>query len=108
MSLSFGLKAALEHRCDRWLCVPFILQARMPLAVERESYSGPVVNIEEAAVMKSAEKPMTSATEPSIHSRPPTRGGGRNMQDSSFSLSGQCFLRPSLVNHLINWFCEAS
>ena len=70
-------------------CTLFILQARLPLAVDREGYSGPVVNIQEEAVMKMAEKPMTSSTEPSIHSRPPTRGGGRNMQDSSFSLSGQ-------------------
>ncbi|XP_076472132.1 dihydropyrimidinase-like isoform X2 [Babylonia areolata] len=63
-------------------------QARQPVKVEREPYTGPVVNVDEEAVMKVVEKPSQSSTEPSIHTRPPTRGGGRNMQDSSFSLSG--------------------
>ncbi|KAK7099086.1 hypothetical protein V1264_003277 [Littorina saxatilis] len=63
-------------------------QARCPLPVERENYSGTVVNIQENAIMKSVEKPIQSALEPSLHHRPPTRGGGRNMQESSFSLSG--------------------
>jgi hypothetical protein len=64
-------------------------QARQPVAVDREVYSGPVVAIQEEALMKSVEKPIMSAKEPEIHQRGPTRSGGRNMQDSSFSLSGE-------------------
>ncbi|XP_025085848.1 dihydropyrimidinase-like isoform X4 [Pomacea canaliculata] len=65
-------------------------QARQPMAVEREPYSGPVAEIqEEAQIMKSLDhSAFMTPVEPSFHTRPPTRGGGRNMQDSSFSLSG--------------------
>ncbi|KAL8614100.1 hypothetical protein ACOMHN_026317 [Nucella lapillus] len=63
-------------------------QARHPVAVEREPYTGPVVSIDEEALMKVVDSPLVGGPEPAIHSRPPTRGGGRNMQDSSFSFSG--------------------
>ncbi|XP_076450648.1 dihydropyrimidinase-like isoform X1 [Babylonia areolata] len=76
-------------------------QARRPMAVDREGYAGPVVSAQEEMMTKSVDKPAmmaapppTAATtspsplDPSFHSRPPTRGGGRNMQDSTFSLSG--------------------
>ena len=64
-------------------------QARQPVAVDREAYAGPVTEVQEAAIMKTVDKPIMSQQEPDFHQRAPTRGGGRNMQDSSFSLSGQ-------------------
>lgn len=36
-----------------------------------------------------------------FHKRPPTRSGGRNLQDSSFSLSGMKIQKKSQV--LLNW-----
>ncbi|XP_076450647.1 dihydropyrimidinase-like [Babylonia areolata] len=73
-------------------------EARKPQKVDREPYTGPVVDLS-AAKPKLPDNPImpapmsppavTSPTEDSgFHSRGRTRGGGRNMQDSSFSLSG--------------------
>ena len=66
-----------------------ILQALAPQKVEREPYDGPVIDlitkVEEAKVTEVS--PKKSAEDPFLH-RPPTRGGGRNMQESSFAFSG--------------------
>lgn len=74
-------------------------QCRMPQKVEREPYTGPVVSLT-AAKPKEPDNPIipapispTAAAAPTsensqFHSRGKTRGGCRNMQDSSFSLSG--------------------
>jgi len=61
-----------------------------PQKVEREPYDGPVVEIvqkvEEAKITQVS--PQKSGEDPFLH-RPPTRGGGRNMQESSFAFSGE-------------------
>lgn len=72
--------------------MPMHLQARMPQKVERDPYTGPVVKIEnqnEVPGVKRDENPIVADTAAFQHSRPPTRGGGRNLQDSSFALSGK-------------------
>lgn len=72
--------------------MPMNLQARMPQKVERDPYTGPVVKIEnqdEVPGVKRDENPIVGDTASFAHSRPPTRGGGRNLQDSSFALSGK-------------------
>jgi len=65
-------------------------QALAPQKVDREAYDGPVIElatkVEEVTVCESA--PPSVANDGIIH-RPPTRGGGRNMQESSFSFSGK-------------------
>lgn len=64
------------------------------MAVEREPYTGPVVELKKE-VQKTPDFPLTPTSphnnnsDLSFHSRPPTRSGGRHMQDSSFSLSGR-------------------
>ncbi|KAL8614302.1 hypothetical protein ACOMHN_007640 [Nucella lapillus] len=65
-------------------------QARRPVPVDREGYAGPVVIAQEDVMIKSVEKTVMTASmdESGFHQRPRTRGGGRNMQESSFSLSG--------------------
>lgn len=68
------------------------LQARLPQKVERDPYTGPVVKIEdqnELPGIKREENPIVADNQAFHHSRPPTRGGGRNLQDSSFALSGK-------------------
>lgn len=64
-------------------------RALAPQKVDREPYDGPVIElsqkVEEAKISESSP---SKATDENIHHRPPTRSGGRNMQDSSFSLSG--------------------
>uniref|UniRef100_A0A0B6ZM00 dihydropyrimidinase n=1 Tax=Arion vulgaris TaxID=1028688 RepID=A0A0B6ZM00_9EUPU len=66
-------------------------KSRAPRIVEREPYTGPVVEIkaENAQIIKRrAENLIFPDSNAEFHNRPPTRGGVRNMQDSSFSLSG--------------------
>lgn len=68
------------------------LQARLPQKVERDPYTGPVVKIEDQNDLpgvKREENPIVADNQAFHHSRPPTRGGGRNLQDSSFALSGK-------------------
>lgn len=68
-----------------------------PQKVEREPYDGPVVEIvqkvEEAKITQVS--PQKSGEDPFLH-RPPTRGGGRNMQESSFAFSGK-FTDPQAI-----------
>ncbi|KAK3742135.1 hypothetical protein RRG08_008537 [Elysia crispata] len=67
-------------------------KAKEPVKVDREGYSGPVVEVAAQETNnihpKRAENPIVSDLTGEFHNRPPTRGGARNMQDSSFSLSG--------------------
>uniref|UniRef100_A0A2C9K001 dihydropyrimidinase n=1 Tax=Biomphalaria glabrata TaxID=6526 RepID=A0A2C9K001_BIOGL len=66
-------------------------KSRQPQIVEREPYTGPVVEIKEEDALvynKRSDNPILPESANEFHSRPPTRGGARNMQDSSFSLSG--------------------
>lgn len=67
---------------------------REHVPVQREPYSGPVIDVGAAgakdydnqfAMANDSGKAVAAAN---ISNRPPTRSGGRNMQDSSFSLSG--------------------
>ena len=65
-----------------------------PQKVERDHYDGPAMDIDMSAVNLAAGKdseengktPERSGGD--IHHRPPTRSGGRNMQESSFAFSG--------------------
>lgn len=70
---------------------------REHVPLKREPYSGPVIDLD--AAMKSMnvgqtnrnaedDQKMGALSDP-FHQRPPTSSGGRNMQDSSFALSGK-------------------
>lgn len=60
-----------------------------PHQVEREPYDGPVIELaSKVEEVKVAEESPVKATDETIHHRPPTRGGGRHMQESSFAFSG--------------------
>eukprot|EP00106_Octopus_bimaculoides_P005003 XP_014772445.1 PREDICTED: dihydropyrimidinase-like [Octopus bimaculoides] len=64
-------------------------RARMPKKVERDPYTGTVVEImapEEFDTRKS-DNPILHDLQP-FHARPLTQSGARNQQDSSFTLSG--------------------
>lgn len=66
-------------------------RARQPLKVERDAYTGNVVEVnpEDAPqIPKRPDNPIIPEYPSEFHNRPATRGGTRNMQDSSFSLSG--------------------
>ena len=77
--------------------VTIFIQAKQPVRIDREAYEGPVVEAKvnsfvEAAPAQHRNKidsvVMGDDQTAEFHSRPPTRGGGRNLQDSSFSFSG--------------------
>ena len=69
--------------------------------IKREPYTGPVIDL--AAAMKTmntnnsgdvnvigdGDRPGEVQPTSQFHHRPPTSSGSRNMQDSSFSLSGE-------------------
>jgi len=63
--------------------------------VQRDPYDGPTMDIDMSGMNLSAgmdaeangKTPECSPED--FHHRPPTRGGGRNMQESSFSFSGE-------------------
>ena len=84
----------------------FIYQANQPQKVDREAYSGSVVEIkaEDAANLnKAPENPIIPPeNSPAFHQQR-TSGGVRNMQDSSFSLSGQCYIIKCISNNS-TWF----
>lgn len=73
-------------------CINEREKARRPIKIDREAYSGPI----DENVTYAIDRPHIPVrenimfTQPSseFHSRPPTRSGGRNLQDSTFSLSG--------------------
>ena len=67
--------------------------------MERDPYDGPTMDIDMSVMNLSPGKDMEAngktpeRSGDSIHHRPPTRSGGRNMQESSFAFSGlSCFL----------------
>jgi len=62
--------------------------------VQRDAYDGPTMDIDMSGMNLSLAKDAEAngrtperGTE-AIHHRPPTRSGGRNMQESSFAFSG--------------------
>ena len=66
--------------------------------MERDPYDGPTMDIDMSAMNLSLGKDMEAngktpeRSGDNIHHRPPTRSGGRNMQESSFAFSGlSCF-----------------
>jgi hypothetical protein len=73
-----------------------VIQARKPVKVEREVYEGPVTEVKMNSVdmtppihrNKVDNVIMGDDMSNEFHNRPPTRSGGRNQQDSSFSFSG--------------------
>ncbi|XP_023933033.1 dihydropyrimidinase isoform X2 [Lingula anatina] len=62
--------------------------AKKPQKVEREAYGGPVVEISKTA-QQTESAAHVDKEEQAFHNRPPTRSGGRNLQDSSFTLAGK-------------------
>jgi hypothetical protein len=67
-----------------------------PGGVEREAYTGPVIDLSKDIETLLAESKLEAVgLQPGqtgqFHHRPPTKSGGRNMQDSSFSFSGNQF-----------------
>lgn len=61
-----------------------------PVKVEREAYTGPVVDLskEIESGMSDVKISPSAAANGAFHHRPLTKSGGRNMQDSSFSFGG--------------------
>ena len=74
-------------------------QALAPQKVDRDAYDGAVASVVDTtdggkgdattpvSVAEEAIVPKQSVDQ--FHQRPPTRSGGRNMQESSFSFSGK-------------------
>lgn len=64
--------------------------------VEREPYVGPALtsDTDESEQNDGAVK---DSKQDEFHCRPPTRSGGRNLQDSSFAFSGRSFCHPLLI-----------
>jgi len=74
----------------------FSCQTLAPQKVEREPYAGPVIDLATKLAETKVEEPVKPAeSHDPFHSRPPTRGGGRNMQESSFSFSGESARRQA-------------
>jgi hypothetical protein len=62
----------------------------LPQKVEREEYTGPVVDLtKDLDSIDLSKISPTAAQNGAFHHRGPTRSGGRNMQDSSFSFGGE-------------------
>ena len=72
------------------------IQANRPIKVDREVYEGPVAEVKANNSESAPQRHRNENTNlvmgddmpAEFHNRPPTRGGGRNQQDSSFSFSG--------------------
>jgi len=88
------LVAGWQHYRMLYHCV--LRQARRPVKVEREVYEGPVAQVKANNVDAAPARHRNEITNmvmgddmpADFHNRPPTRSGGRNQQDSSFSFSG--------------------
>ena len=77
----------------------YFFQALAPQKVDRDAYDGAVASVVDTtdggkgdattpvSVAEEAIVPKQSVDQ--FHQRPPTRSGGRNMQESSFSFSGK-------------------
>lgn len=63
-----------------------------PQKVQRDPYTGPAMTVDMPSSTDTAKESNGSssdrASDDSFHNRPPTRSGGRNMQDSTFAFSG--------------------
>jgi len=62
-----------------------------PVGVDREPYTGPVIDLTKDVGSDMSKASITSpksADNGAFHNRPLTKSGGRNMQDSSFSFGG--------------------
>jgi len=77
--------------------------------VQREAYDGPVMDID-MSVMNLLPGKDTEANGQTpergtedFHHRPPTRSGGRNMQESSFAFSGMYRVAPGLILKNLAW-----
>lgn len=79
--------------------------------MKREPYTGPVIDLSAALQSMDVNKSGVTANAAGgdqqkdaqfsqFHHRPPTSSGSRNMQDSSFSLSGESF-NQSCTSNLI-------
>ncbi|XP_025086455.1 dihydropyrimidinase-like [Pomacea canaliculata] len=64
-------------------------EVRAPKAVQREPYTGAVIDLSKPVEVPKQDNPILPATEETpVAARPPTRSGTRNLHESSFSLSG--------------------
>jgi len=90
-------------------------QALAPQKVNREEYEGAVASVVDTTdgCKGDAQNPVSVAEEAIVakqssdqfHQRPPTRSGGRHMQESSFSFSGDQFddqLSPRSSSRVVN------
>ena len=62
-----------------------------PRQIVREPYAGAVIDLSKDIESLLAIGGPTASTGEPFHHRPPTKSGGRHMQDSSFSFSGKQF-----------------
>lgn len=63
-------------------------QLQKPVSVARDPYGGPVIDLKQPIEDRHDNPIIPPQSSPDFYNRPPTSGGGRNMQDSSFQLSG--------------------
>ena len=86
-----------------------VAQSREPKKVEREPYTGPVVDVSikpkepDNPIVPAPTTPVlatSSQNDTGFHSRGRTRGGYRNMQDSTFSLSGMTYFNEFFLKIL--------
>ena len=75
-----------------------IKQKRKPVGVERDPYDGPVIELAQPIEDRHDNPIIPPSDSPDFYTRPPTRGGGRNLQDSSFQLSGITMAFPSYAH----------
>jgi len=69
-------------------------QVCIPKGVDRDPYTGPVIDLSKSAQADTPSNPISHANgggDGGFPQRAPTRSGNRNMQESSFALSGQQF-----------------
>ncbi|XP_076371139.1 dihydropyrimidinase-like isoform X2 [Tachypleus tridentatus] len=71
-----------------YACINERDQVRQPQKVEREPYEGPVNHIVMDGPRREFGKDAGLSQQAEFHTRPPTSSGARNLQDSTFSISG--------------------
>jgi hypothetical protein len=74
-----------------------------PVGVQREPYDGKVVDISNgnAAAPEPARPQNIITNDNDFHARPKTASGARNMQDSTFSFSGEVSFCTKFHHHAL-------
>ena len=71
-------------------------QSWKPKKVDRDSYDGPVAQINNGvgeSPIKASNNPIVDTSQDDWHNRPKTSSGARNLHDSSFAFSGKFYTR---------------